>query len=138
MDFRKRAEKLRQEIEHHNHRYYVLDDPAITDAAYDRLMRELMDLETAHPEIVTPDSPTQRVGGKPADEFAKAPHDPPMLSLANCFTGDELLEFDGRVRKGLARGDAPEPPFSYVAEPKLDGLAVELVYEDGVLVTGST
>jgi DNA ligase (NAD+) len=144
MDIRKRAERLRREIEHHNHRYYVLDDPEISDAEYDRLMRELVDLEAAHPELVTPDSPTQRVGGKPADEFAKAPHDPPMLSLSNCFSETEFLEFDGRVKKGLSgaggQGDLFEPgtPYSYVAEPKLDGLAVELIYENGVLVTGST
>ena len=144
MDHRKRAATLRRELEHHNHRYYVLDDPAITDAEYDRLLRELQGLEAAHPDLVTPDSPTQRVGGRPADGFAKAPHDPPMLSLANCFDEQELLEFDGRVRKGLG-GDAGQgdlfgggPAYAYVAEPKLDGLAVELIYEKGVLVQGST
>ncbi|MFA6032751.1 MAG: NAD-dependent DNA ligase LigA [Myxococcota bacterium] len=129
-----RAKELRRELEYHNHRYYVLDDPGITDAAYDRLMRELQELEEAHPELVTPDSPTQRVGGKALEEFARAPHDPPMMSLANCFTEQEFLEFDGRVRKILGDGAV----FSYVAEPKLDGLACELVYRDGVLVTGST
>ena len=143
MDFRRRAVTLRKELEHHNHRYYVLDDPEISDAAYDRLMRELSELEAAHPEIVSPDSPTQRVGGRPAEEFAKAPHDPPMLSLANCFSEEEFHEFDGRVRKGLGaatQGDlfGGGADFTYVAEPKLDGLAVELIYEKGVLVTGST
>lgn len=144
MDFRKRAEKLRRELEHHNHRYYVLDDPAITDAEYDRLMRELSELEAAHPELCTPDSPTQRVGGAPADEFTKALHDPPMLSLSNCFDEQEFLDFDGRVKKGLGgaagQGDlfGGGPVYAYIAEPKLDGLAVELVYENGILISGST
>ncbi|MBI5527248.1 MAG: NAD-dependent DNA ligase LigA [Deltaproteobacteria bacterium] len=144
MDYRKRAEKLKRDLEHHNHRYYVLDDPEISDAEYDRLMRELQEIEAVHPEIRTPESPTQRVGGKPADEFGKAPHDPPMLSLGNCFSEGEFIEFDGRVKKGLSgaggQGDlfASAAPNTYVAEPKLDGLAVEIIYENGVLVIGST
>jgi DNA ligase (NAD+) len=146
-EIKKRAETLRRELEYHNHRYYVLDDPEIPDAEYDRLMRELAGLEAAHPELLAPDSPTQRVGGAPAEEFAKTPHDPPMLSLANCFDEAEFLEFDGRVKKGLSavkQGqlglgmDGGGAEIEYVAEPKLDGLAVELIYEDGVLVTGST
>jgi DNA ligase (NAD+) len=146
MDPAKRAEKLREEIERHNHRYYVLDDPLISDAEYDRLMRELQEIEAVHPELVTSDSPTRRVGGTAADEFAKAPHEPPMLSLANCFNEEELLEFDGRIQKGLGGGGGQaqlglfgeRAAIGYVAEPKLDGLAVELIYENGVLVTGST
>ena len=96
-EIKKRAETLRRELEYHNHRYYVLDDPEIPDAEYDRLMRELAGLEAAHPELLAPDSPTQRVGGAPAEEFAKTPHDPPMLSLANCFDEAEFLEFDGQI-----------------------------------------
>ena len=129
-----RAEELRRQIEYHNYRYYVLDDPEIPDAEYDRLMRELEALEAAHPEIITPNSPTQRVGAKPRDGFREVRHDVPMLSLNNCFSEEELRAFDRRVREGLGVESAVE----YAAEPKLDGLAISLVYEDGELVLGAT
>jgi DNA ligase (NAD+) len=124
---------LRRQIAHHDHRYYTLDDPEISDASYDALMRELRALEDAHPELVTPDSPTQRVAGAPAEKFAKVQHRLPMLSLANLFEDAELVEFDERLRRltGVAEID-------YVCEPKLDGLAVELVYENGRFAGGAT
>ncbi len=129
-----KAEALRRQIEYHNYRYYVLDDPEIPDAEYDRLMRELQALEQAHPEIITPTSPTQRVGAKPREGFREVRHDVPMLSLNNCFSEDELRAFDRRVREGLKVDEAIE----YVAEPKLDGLAVSLIYEQGELVLAAT
>ncbi len=128
-----RAAALRCELAEHNHRYYVLDDPSIPDAEYDRLFRELQQLESEHPELRTEDSPTQRVGGAPLPEFESVRHAVPMLSLDNCFSEGELRDFDRRVRQGLNR----ERP-SYVAEPKLDGLAVSLLYESGRLVRGAT
>ena len=130
----KRAEELRRQIEYHNYRYYVLDDPEIPDAEYDRLMRELQALEAVHPDIVTPNSPTQRVGAKPRDGFREVRHDVPMLSLNNCFSEEELRAFDRRVREGVGVDGVVE----YAAEPKLDGLAISLVYEDGELVLGAT
>jgi DNA ligase (NAD+) len=130
-----RVQQLREQLAYHNHRYYTLDAPEITDAAYDGLMRELQALETAHPKLVTPDSPTQRVGGAALDKFEKVNHRQQMLSLANCFDDAELGEFDERVRKGLnVEGDV----VGYVCEPKMDGLAIELVYEHGQFVQGST
>jgi DNA ligase (NAD+) len=128
-----RARALREQIEYHNHRYYVLDAPEISDAAYDLLLRELMALELAHPELKTADSPTQRVGGQALDKFVKVTHRQQMLSLANCFDALELGEFDERLRKALGT-EAVE----YVCEPKMDGLAIELVYEAGRFVQGST
>jgi DNA ligase (NAD+) len=130
---RERAEALRREIETHNHRYYVLDEPSITDAEYDALFRELAALEQAHPELATPDSPTQRVGGAPLDEFPKVVHGAPMLSLNNAFTDEEVAGFDRRAREGLHK-DAIE----YAAEPKFDGLAISLLYEGGLFVRGAT
>ncbi len=130
-----RIAELRDQIGYHNHRYYTLDAPEISDAAYDKLMRELQALEAEHPELVTPDSPTQRVGGAALDKFEKVTHRQQMLSLGNCFDAAELGEFDERVRKGLnVEGDVVE----YICEPKMDGLAIELVYENGVFVQGST
>ena len=129
----KRAAQLRRELEEHNHRYYVLDQPSIPDADYDRLFRELQALEDQHPELRTPDSPTQRVGGAALKEFAPVRHRQPMQSLNNCFSEEELAEFDRRVREGLGLESA-----GYVAEPKLDGLAVSLTYQDGVFVQGAT
>ena len=126
---------LREQLAYHNHRYYTLDDPEITDAAYDALMRELQALEAQHPSLVTPDSPTQRVGGAALDKFEKVTHRQQMLSLANCFDDAELTEFDERVRKGLG---ADVGIVEYVCEPKMDGLAIELVYENGQFVQGST
>ena len=133
MDPAARIKELREQINYHNYRYYVLDDPVISDAEFDQLMRELERLEAEHPELVTPDSPTQRVGAPPSEAFATVEHRVPMLSLANAFSPEELRAFDARARK-LAEVDRLE----YVCEPKLDGLAVSLVYENGVLVRGAT
>ena len=131
-----KVKKLREEIEYHNYRYYVLDSPVISDAEYDALMRELKELEEKYPELVTPDSPTQRVGFPPAKEFRQVTHAEPMLSLDDAFTEEEVYEFDKRVKRflGLPENEKVE----YTVEPKMDGLAVELVYEDGVLTVGST
>jgi DNA ligase (NAD+) len=131
-----RARALTERLRAADHAYYVLDNPVLSDAEYDRLMRELLDLEAAHPELVTPDSPTQRVGGAPSERFEKVPHREPMLSLGNVTSDGELEEFDARVRRllGAPEGEA----VGYVVEPKLDGLAVELVYQDGALVRGAT
>ncbi|HEX9307244.1 MAG TPA: NAD-dependent DNA ligase LigA [Anaeromyxobacter sp.] len=132
----KRARELREKIRAADHAYYVLDQPVLSDPEYDRLMRELAELEAAHPSLATDDSPTRRVSGAPSEKFARVVHREPMLSLGNVQTDEELDEFDARVRRllGLAEGATP----GYVCEPKLDGLAVELVYEDGLFVHGST
>lgn len=132
-EVRARVEALRAEIRRHDYLYHVLDRPEITDAEYDRMFRELVDLEARYPELVTPDSPTQRAGAPPAAEFRPVPHALPMLSLQNCFRDEELAEWHDRVRRLLG-----EERVEYVCEPKLDGLSVELVYEDGVFVVGST
>ena len=132
-EIQERAEKLREEIRRYDYYYYVLNQPLISDAEYDKLFRELLELERQYPELVTPDSPTQRVGAPPAEEFAPVEHAIPMLSLANCFDDEELEEWDDRVRRMLG-GE----PVEYVCEPKLDGLSVELVYVDGVFTVGST
>jgi DNA ligase (NAD+) len=132
-DVARRAAELRRQIHEHNYRYYVLDRPSISDAAYDRLFRELQELERQHPGLVTPDSPTQRVGAAPAEKFASVRHSTPMLSLDNAFSDEELAGFDRRVRERLGVTEV-----EYAAEPKLDGLAVSLVYETGVLVRGAT
>ena len=128
-----RVRKLRQEIAHHDYLYYVLNAPEIPDAEYDRLFRELQTLEARYPELVTPDSPTQRVGGAPAAEFREIRHRVPMLSLNNAFTEEDVANFDRRVREGLGLERV-----EYNCEPKFDGLAISLVYENGVLVTGAT
>lgn len=133
-DYKKRIQELRDLIHYHNYRYYVLDDPEISDAEYDRLMRELMELEKEHPELITPDSPTQRVGAPPLEAFETVEHAIPMLSLDNAFDDTEMIEFDQRVKKGLNT----TADIEYVCEPKLDGLAVELVYVDGIFTIGST
>ena len=133
-DIKKKIEKLREQINFHAHRYYDLDDPLIADSEYDQLFQELLKLEELHPELATPDSPTQRVGGKPLAEFKTVRHSHPMLSLENAFNETELLEFEERLQRFLKSST----PLSYMAEPKLDGLAVELVYEKGLLVVGST
>ena len=131
---RARTIELRAELERHNYSYYVLDNPRVPDSEYDRLMRELNELETRFPALVTSDSPTQRVGGEPVKAFGTVVHRLPMLSLDNAFAEDEVRAFDRRVRERLRRdGDV-----NYSAEPKLDGLAVTLVYEDGVLAQGAT
>jgi DNA ligase (NAD+) len=129
----KEVDRLRREIEQHNYRYYVLDDPLVSDAEFDVLFRRLQQLEEAHPELRTPDSPTQRVGAAPLEKFATARHRQPMLSLQNVTTREEMEEFDRRIRKFLNL-----ERIEYVGEPKIDGLAVELVYEQGGLQVGST
>ena len=129
----RRAEELRKELHDHDYRYYVLAEPVIADEQYDRLMRELQELEEAHPGLRTPDSPTQRVGGEPTKEFRTVVHEPPMLSLANTYSETEIRDFDRRVRELL--GD--EKPL-YVAELKFDGIAIALKYREGGLVQGAT
>jgi DNA ligase (NAD+) len=129
-----RAEDLRRQIDHHNYRYYVLDQPEISDAEYDRMMRELEQIERDHPELRTPDSPTQRVGAAPSEKFRVVTHRKMMMSLANAMDAQEMVEFDKRIKRMLRSDDDIE----YVAEVKLDGLSVELVYEDGLLAVAST
>jgi DNA ligase (NAD+) len=128
------AAALRQQLNHHNHLYYVLDDPSVPDAEYDRLMRRLQQLELEHPSLKTTDSPTQRVGGEALKAFKSVVHEVPMLSLDNAFNDEELLEFHRRVTDRLKLS----APLAYVCEPKLDGVAVSLLYQDGVLVRGAT
>ncbi|GAB3468575.1 NAD-dependent DNA ligase LigA [Azotobacter salinestris] len=130
-----RIARLRSEIDEHNYRYYVLDAPSVPDAEYDRLFNELRALEAEHPELVTPESPTQRVGGEALAAFGQVRHELPMLSLGNAFADADLLDFDRSVRKGLDRGIEV---VEYSCEPKLDGLAVSLLYENGQLVRGAT
>jgi DNA ligase (NAD+) len=131
---RAEVEKLRRKIEHHNYRYYVLDSPEIGDQEYDALMRRLVEIEGAFPELVTPDSPSQKVGGAPREEFGQVRHSVAMLSLNSIYTEEEILEFDARVKKFLKSDEE----ITYVAEPKIDGLAIELVYERGRFISGST
>jgi len=131
---RQRAQQLRDEINKHNYSYYVLDAPTIPDAEFDRLFQELTDLELSFPELRAADSPTQRVGGEPVKSFPQTMHDIPMLSLANAFDEDEIAAFDQRVRERLKMEDKIE----YACEPKLDGLAVSMLYEDGVLIRAAT
>ena len=119
-----RHAELAAEIRRHDHAYYVLASPSVSDAAYDRLMRELLDLEAAHPELATPDSPSQRVGGAPAPEFRPARHSVPMMSLDNTYAPDEVRDFVARLQKLL-----PGEPLRFVVEPKVDGVAVSLRYE---------
>jgi DNA ligase (NAD+) len=133
-----RAQQLRDELRHHGHRYYVLDDPEIGDDAYDALLDELRALEAEHPELQTPDSPTQRVGGAPVSTLAKVTHLAPMLSLANARSEEELRAWVARMRNHLAREGIEDPDFTYVCEPKIDGLAISLLYRDGVLERGAT
>jgi DNA ligase (NAD+) len=133
-----RAAELRREIEHHNRQYYVFDDPEIGDDAYDALINELRDIESEHPDLLTPDSPTQRVGAKPLDKFEQVEHLQPMLSLGNARNEEELRAWDKRIRNLLAKQGVEEAKLEYEIEPKIDGLAISLVYEDGVLVRGAT
>ena len=132
-DARRQARELRGQIEHHNYRYYVLDDPEVSDARFDALMRQLRELEAAHPELADPDSPTQRIGGQPAREFREVVHAVPMLSLENAFSEQDILDFDRRARERL---DVER--IDYSAEPKIDGLAVTVRYEHGRLVQAAT
>jgi DNA ligase (NAD+) len=131
---RAEAERLREAINHHNYCYHVLDSPEVSDAEYDQLVRRLEAIEREHPELITPDSPTQRVGAPPSEKFAVVVHRRPMLSLSNAMGADEMREFDQRIKRML-KSDAD---IEYVAEIKLDGLAVELVYEHGMFTSGST
>ena len=128
-----RARRLRAEIERHNHQYYVLDDPVVTDADYDALLRELEAIEGEYPALVVADSPTQRVGAAPSARFVSVEHASPMLSLANALSVEEFANFDRRVRERLR-----DEPIEYVAETKLDGLAISLTYENGRLTRAAT
>jgi DNA ligase (NAD+) len=128
-----RIAQLRAEIEQHSYRYYVLDDPSIPDAEFDKLFRELQVLEAQHPELLTPDSPTQRVGGKPLKFFAEVRHYTPMLSLNNAFSEEEVRAFDTRICDALGVTEV-----EYAVEPKFDGLAITLTYRDGAFVQGAT
>jgi DNA ligase (NAD+) len=133
-----RAAELRREIERHNHRYYLLDDPEVGDDVYDALLDELRKLEQANPGLRTPDSPTQRVGAPPLERFERVEHAEPMLSLANARNEEELRAWEERIRNHLKRLDITASQLSYTTEPKIDGLAISLTYRDGVLVRGAT
>ncbi len=133
-----RAAELRELLAYHGHRYYVLDDPEIGDDEYDKLLDELRAIEREHPELLTPDSPTQRVGGEPVGKLEKVTHLQPMLSLANARSEEELRAWVERMRNHLAREGIEAPEFEFVAEPKIDGLAMSLLYEGGVFVRGAT
>jgi DNA ligase (NAD+) len=137
-DVATRADELRRQLEYHGHRYYVLDDPEISDPDYDELLNELREIEAEHPELRTPDSPTQRVGGRPLDKFEEVAHLQPMLSLANARNEEELAAWVVRSERYLARQGVEMGDVRFVTEPKIDGLAISLVYEDGVLVRGAT
>jgi len=129
----KRIEILREEINSHNYSYYVLDNPEVPDSEYDRLLRELTDLEQQNPELITSDSPTQRVGATPLDSFSEVQHEVPMLSLGNAFSDQDMSDFDRRIREGVENEN-----IEYAAEPKLDGLAISLLYKKGLLVRAAT
>ncbi|MDG2212624.1 MAG: NAD-dependent DNA ligase LigA, partial [Verrucomicrobiota bacterium] len=130
---KKRYSIIVEEIRRHDHSYYVLATPTVSDADYDRLYRELLDLEASHPELISVDSPSQRVGGKPVSEFPEHLHAVPMMSLDNTYSFGELGDFLQRVEKLL-----PETELDWTVEPKIDGLAVSLRYEEGLLVVGAT
>ena len=132
-DVPKKLESLREKIRHHEHLYYVLDQPEISDLDFDKLMQQLKDLESAHPDLITPDSPTQRVGGKPREGFVKVPHSSPMLSLDNTYNEGELRDWERRVHELSGRSDV-----DYVCELKLDGMSLALIYQDGKLARGVT
>jgi len=133
-DLEARAKELRELVAYHSHRYHVLDDPELPDATYDALYDELAALESDHPELVTPDSPTQRVGAPPSEGFKKVAHVQPMGSLEKVTTAEALEKWADDVRKRLGADE----PVAYVLEPKIDGLAINLTYEDGLLVRGAT
>ncbi len=128
-----RAEELRRQIEHHNYRYYVLDAPEVADAEYDALMRDLRAIEEKWPDLVTPESPTQRVGGQPREGFATVAHETPMRSLLSIFGEDDIRRFYETCQEELGRTEIP-----LVAEPKYDGTSIEIVYDDGRLVSAAT
>ena len=129
-----KIQDLRAALHRHNYRYYVLDDPEISDAEYDRLLQELIRLEEKYPQLKRPDSPTVRVGAPPLDKFDSVAHSIPMLSLDNGFADEEIVDFDKRIKRYLDR----QSDIIYTAEPKMDGVAVELVYQEGKLLTAST
>jgi DNA ligase (NAD+) len=133
-----RAKKLRGELEHHAYRYYVLDDPEIGDDVYDAMLDELREIEREYPQLATPDSPTQRVGGEPVGRLEKVRHPEPMLSLSNVRSEEELRAWVARMRNHLAREGITDPRFEFVVEPKIDGLAISLIYRDGQLERGAT
>jgi DNA ligase (NAD+) len=133
-----RAAELRRQLDHHSYRYYVLDDPEVGDDVYDKLLDELRAIEAEHPELVTPDSPTQRVGGEPVSDLVKVRHPQRMLSLANARSAEELRAWVERMRRFLSREGIEDPAFTYVAEPKIDGLAISLLYREGVFERGAT
>ena len=133
-----RVAQLRSELDHHAHRYYVLDDPEIGDDVYDALLDELRGIEADHPELVTPESPTQRIGGEPVSDLEKVRHPVAMLSLANVRSAEELRAWIQRMRNHLAREGIEDPAFEFVAEPKIDGLAMSLLYRDGMFERGAT
>ena len=133
-DIIQRVKRLREELDKHNYRYYVMDDPSVPDAEYDRLMNELKAIEGEHPSLVVPDSPTQRVGGEPLAAFTQVTHEMPMLSLDNAFNEDDMVDFNRRLIERVGGDDEIE----YACEPKLDGIAVSLLYEKGYLVRGAT
>ncbi|RLT26374.1 MAG: NAD-dependent DNA ligase LigA, partial [Chloroflexi bacterium] len=132
-DARLAVEELRTQIRYHEYRYYVLDAPELGDEQFDALVRELKALEEQFPELITPDSPTQRVSGEPSPAFGVVEHREPMLSLGNVFSGDELRTWYARVARLLERDD-----FALVCEPKIDGLAMSVIYRDGAFVVGAT
>src|ERR1700722_14756040 len=132
-DSEKKIESLRDKIRHHEYLYYVIDQPEISDAEFDKLMQQLKGMEAEHPELITADSPTQRGGGKPREGFVKVPHSSPMLSLDNTYNEDELRAWERRVHELTGRKDV-----DYVCELKLDGMSLALIYEDGKLVRGIT
>lgn len=132
-NIQKRIDTLREEINAHNYSYYVLDNPEIPDSEYDRLLRELSDLEQQNPNLISPDSPTQRVGATPLDSFSEVNHEVPMLSLGNAFSDQDIIDFDQRIRDGVESEN-----IEYAAEPKLDGLAISLLYKKGLLVRAAT
>src|SRR3954466_11428193 len=135
MDPLQRINELRSLIRHHEERYYIHASPEISDEEFDRLLHELEKLEADNPDLVTSDSPTQRVAGRPTEGFPTVAHIAPMLSLDNAYNEEELRAFDERVRRGAGLGEAP---VAYVAELKIDGLSIALTYEDGVLARGAT
>jgi DNA ligase (NAD+) len=137
-EVRRRVEELRERVEYHARRYYVLDDPEIGDDEYDALFKQLQDLEEQYPALQSPDSPTKRVGSEPVSQLTKVTHELPMLSLANARSAEELRAWVTRMRTHLAREGIEDPSFTYVCEPKIDGLAISLLYRDGVFVRGAT
>ena len=135
---KKRIRELTETINFHNYRYYVLDEPLIDDAEYDRLMRELQRFEKEFPQLKYPDSPSQRVGGKPLESFRQVKHEEPMLSLNNAFTIKEVIEFDRRIKDELKEEESTLSSVDYICEPKLDGVAISLLYRDGFLERAAT